>query len=108
HIKPKGAGFELDKELLVTSKDSWFRLSDVCVAPDGSVFLADWYDPGVGGHGMGDWTRGRIYRVTPKGHVGYKVSKVNLGTKEGILATLGSPNLAVRHVAMDRIRGMDR
>src|SRR6188768_2091529 len=73
HIKPKGAGYELEKENLVTSTDTWFRLSDVCVAPDGSLMLADWYDPGVGGHGMGDWTRGRIYRVTPKGHKGYKV-----------------------------------
>ncbi len=27
HIKPKGAGYELEKELLVTSTDNWFRLS---------------------------------------------------------------------------------
>src|SRR5262245_28909519 len=104
HIKPKGAGYELEKELLVTSTDSWFRLSDVCVGPDGSVFLADWYDPGVGGHGMGDWTRGRIFRVTPKGHVGYKVPRVDLGNDRGLLAGLGSPNLAARHMAADKIR----
>ena len=52
--KPKGAGYELDKEVLLTSSDNWFRPSDVCVAPDGSIFVADWYDRGVGGHGMGD------------------------------------------------------
>ena len=61
----------------------------MCVAPDGSVFVADWYDPGVGGHGMGDPTRGRIYRVTPKGHKGYKVPEVKLDTKEGVLDGLG-------------------
>ncbi len=72
--KPKGAGYELDKVNMLTSTDSWFRPSDICTAPDGSVFVADWYDPGVGGHGMGDWTRGRIYRVTPTGHKGYKVA----------------------------------
>ena len=55
-------------------------VSDVCVAPDGSVFVADWYDPGVGGHGMGDRTRGRIYRITPKGHKGYTVPEVKLDT----------------------------
>ena len=60
------------------------------------MFVADWYDPGVGGHGMGDTTRGRIYRVTPKGHKGYKVPEVKLDTKEGVLAALGSPNLATR------------
>ncbi|MFL5342810.1 MAG: PVC-type heme-binding CxxCH protein, partial [Gemmataceae bacterium] len=103
HIKPKGAGYELEKELLVTSSDTWFRLSDVCVAPDGSVMLADWYDPGVGGHGMGDWTRGRIYRVTPKGHKGYTVPKVDLESNDGVIATLGSPCLATRYLALQRL-----
>ena len=26
--------------------DNWFRPADVCVAPDGSLFVADWYDAG--------------------------------------------------------------
>jgi len=106
HIKPKGAGFELEKEVLVTSTDTWFRLSDCCVAPDGSVFLADWYDPGVGGHGMGDWTRGRIYRVTPKGQVGYTVPKVYVGAKHGIIEAIESPNLAVREMAASAVNAM--
>src|SRR5262245_26766908 len=82
--KPKGAGYELEKELLLTSSDNWFRPSDVCVAPDGSIFVADWYDPGVGGHGMGDITRGRVYRLTPAGHKEYKVPAVKLDTVDGI------------------------
>src|SRR5205823_6535255 len=56
----------------------------------------DWYDPGVGGHGMGDLTRGRIYRLAPKGSK-YVVPKVELKSKEGLLAALGSPCLAVRY-----------
>jgi putative membrane-bound dehydrogenase-like protein len=104
--KPKGAGYELDKELLLTSSDNWFRPSDVCVGPDGSIFVADWYDRGVGGHGMGDPTDGRIYRITPKGHKGYKVPEVKLDTKEGLLAALGSPNLAVRAAAFAKLREM--
>jgi putative membrane-bound dehydrogenase-like protein len=102
--KPKGAGYELEKENLLTSTDTWFRPSDVCVAPDGSVLVADWYDPGVGGHGMGDWTRGRIYRVMPKGHKGYMVPPVKLDTKEGVLAALGSPCLATRAMALDKYK----
>jgi putative heme-binding domain-containing protein len=90
--------------MVTNDKDSWFRPSDVCVAPDGSVMVADWYDPGVGGHGMGDWTRGRIYRVTPARHKGYKVPEVDLESKKGFLAALGSPNLAVRYMAMARCR----
>jgi putative membrane-bound dehydrogenase-like protein len=94
--KRKGAGYELDKEILLTSKDNWFRPSDVCVAPDGSIFVADWYDRGVGGHGMGDPFDGRIYRLTPKGHKGYTVPEVKLDTPEGVLAAFDSPNIAMR------------
>jgi putative membrane-bound dehydrogenase-like protein len=107
HLTPKGAGYDVDREDMVTNdKDSWFRPSDVCVAPDGSVFVADWYDPGVGGHGMGDWTRGRIYRVTPSGHKGYKVPEVDLKSDKGVLEALGSPCLATRYMAMAKIREM--
>jgi putative membrane-bound dehydrogenase-like protein len=104
HITPKGAGYEAEKEVLVTSSDNWFRLSDCCVAPDGSVMLADWYDPGVGGNGMGDWTRGRIYRVTPKGHKGYKVP--SLHTQEDVLGALGSPCAAARTMAKKHLKLM--
>jgi len=99
--KPKGAGYELDKALMLTSSDNFYRPSDVCTAPDGSVFVCDWYDPGVGGHGMGDWTRGRVYRLTPTGHKGYKVPEVKLDTKEGLLAGLTSPCISVRAAAME-------
>jgi putative membrane-bound dehydrogenase-like protein len=107
HMKPQGAGYEVEREDIVTSTDNWFRPSDICVAPDGSVFVADWYDPGVGGHGMGDTTRGRIYRLAPKGHQN-KVPKVDLKSKDGLLAALGSPNLAVRYMAVAKLGQMPR
>ena len=105
HLKPKGAGYDVDREDMVTSTDNWFRPSDICVAPDGSVFIADWYDPGVGGHGMGDTTRGRIYRLAPKGNK-YSVPKVDLRSKEGSRAALGSPNRAVHYVALAQFQKM--
>jgi putative membrane-bound dehydrogenase-like protein len=98
-VKPKGAGYEVDKIDLVTSTDTWFRPSDICVAPDGSVMIADWYDPGVGGHGMGDTTRGRIYRLTPKGLKGYSVPKVDVSTQRAAIATITSPCIASRNLA---------
>jgi putative membrane-bound dehydrogenase-like protein len=106
HLTPDGAGYAVDREDMVTSTDNWFRPSDVCVAPDGSVFVADWYDPGVGGHGMGDTTRGRLFRITPTGHKGYQIPEVNLKTTEGVLAALGSPNLAVRYMAMSHLKAL--
>ena len=79
-------------------KNNWFRPSDVCVAPDGSLFVADWYDPGVGGHGQRDSTRGRIFRVAPPG-VKYTMPKVDLRTVDGAIAALRSPNHATRYLA---------
>ncbi len=99
HLKPKGAGYDIDREDMVTSTDSYFRPSDVCIAPDGSVFISDWYDQGVGGHGVKNLEDGRIYRMAPKGHKG-SVSAVDVSTKKGLYAALGSPNLAVRSLAM--------
>src|SRR5947209_4880383 len=49
-----GAGYKAESVDLIKAGDSWFRPSDACVAPDGAVYIADWYDPGVGGHATGD------------------------------------------------------
>jgi putative membrane-bound dehydrogenase-like protein len=105
HLKPDGAGYAVDREDMVTSTDNWFRPSDICVAPDGSVFVADWYDPGVGGHGMGDTTRGRIYRLAPKGNKS-RVPTVDLTAGEGIVAALNSPALSVRYMAIQKVRSL--
>ncbi|MFM7019375.1 MAG: PVC-type heme-binding CxxCH protein, partial [Aquirufa sp.] len=65
--KAQGAGYSASILNLVEGvKDQWFRPADVTVAPDGSLFIADWYDPGVGGHQAGDQNKGRIYRISPK------------------------------------------
>ena len=67
-------------------------------APDGSVFVADWYDAGVGGHAFSDQTTGRIYRVAPKGHKSQK-AKADFATVEGLIAALKSPNIATQDAA---------
>jgi putative membrane-bound dehydrogenase-like protein len=102
-LKPNGAGYTVDREDIVNSSDTWFRPSDVCVAPDGSVFIADWYDPGVGGHGMGDIKQGRIYRLAPTGNKPAKMP-VDLQSKEGLLVALASPNLATRAAAITKLQ----
>jgi putative membrane-bound dehydrogenase-like protein len=104
-----GAGYKATTEDLLTSTDEWFRPSDVCVAPDGSVFVADWNDPGVGGHNMGDrdlsTMRGRVYRLAPPGHK-YSVPKLNYKSAEGCVAALQSPNLAARYLAWNELHKM--
>jgi len=99
-VKKDGAGYTATTLPVVTgTKDKWFRPSDVKVAPDGSLIIADWYDPGVGGHAAGDLNRGRLFRVTPKGHAGYKVPAYKFDTIENCIEALKSPTPSVRYVA---------
>jgi len=102
HLEPRGAGFAAESESIVEGGDQWFRPSDVCVAPDGSLIVADWYDPGVGGHGMGDTQKGRIFRVAPKGSK-WVVPTVDFSTVSGAVAALASPNLCTRATALERL-----
>src|SRR5262249_14670177 len=62
------------------------------VAPDGALFVTDWYDPLTGGHAMGDpqGAHGRIYRLAagknkPGGPKG------GLDTPQGVKAAVRAP-----------------
>jgi putative membrane-bound dehydrogenase-like protein len=93
--QPDGAGYKAEiVNVMQGVKDKWFRPSDVCVAPDGSLIVADWYDPGVGGHGMGDTGRGRLFRVTVKGKEKYKPFDTRLlgNWHRAAMTSLTSPN----------------
>ena len=102
--KKSGAGYSAEiVNILKGERDQWFRPADVCVAPDGSLIIADWYDPGVGGHAAGDQVKGRIYRVAPVGSK-YTIPKYDYATVAGAIAALQNPNLAVRHHAFTALQ----
>lgn len=97
--KEAGAGFSAKiVDVLKGARDDWFRPSDVCVAPDGSLFVGDWYDPGVGGHRMGDVEKGRIYRIAPP-NTPYKVPKLDLQKPQEAVKGVTNPCQAVRYLA---------
>lgn len=100
-MEKDGAGFKCVEtvEILKGMRDNWFRPADVCVAPDGSLFVSDWYDPGVGGHAQGDTGRGRIFRVAPKGKK-YEVPKVEWTKSEGLIEAFTNPCQSVRFNAV--------
>ncbi len=115
----KGAGFELKRRDLITSmqestegyvwndidddKRKWFRPSDVAVGTDGSIYIADWYDPVVGGHQMMDSIGyGRIYRLTPKGKQ-LKSPAIDLATTKGQIAALLNPAINVRNLGFQKL-----
>jgi putative membrane-bound dehydrogenase-like protein len=94
----KGAAFRTDYKVLLASDDPWFRPVDMTAAPDGSVFVADWYDAGVGGHAFRDQTTGRIYRVAPKGKKA-EARPADFSSVPGLIAALRSPVLATQDAA---------
>ena len=83
------------------SSKSFFFPTDISVAPDGSVFICDFYN---------DTTRrvtnvsGSIYRVYRKGKKRYRLPKVDLDTIEGLLNVLKSPNASIRWVAFHKLK----
>lgn len=108
-VENSGAGYTAKSVDLISTTDNWFRPSDVCVAPDGSVYVADWNDAGVGGHNMADQKledmTGRVYRVAPKGHRA-TAPKLDLKSASGAVAALQSPNQATRYLAWQALRAM--
>ncbi len=118
----EGAGFKMERFDFLTSNperkwagadfkgrsnrdlNTWFRPSDVCVGPDGAIYVADWFDPRVGGHGTQDRTlSGTIYRIAPKGFQA-SVPELDLSTTDGQVAALKSPAINTRYLGFTRLK----
>ena len=101
-----GAAMELGKrsEILSSPEDALFRPSDVVVGADGALYVADWYDSGVGGHNDKDeTTSGSIYRIAPKGFKS-AIAKPTGDTITDAIALLKSPAVHVRHTGFNRLK----
>lgn len=102
---PEGAGFKLERFSFLNShtqsaKARWFRPSDVAVGADGALYVADWFDPAVGGHKMSDrGGSGTIYRIAPRGFKP-RNPRLDLDSIDGMVAALQSPAVHVRALAI--------
>ncbi|GAB3316958.1 hypothetical protein GCM10027299_07820 [Larkinella ripae] len=94
-----GAGYRAATRNVLKSSQQWFRPVDVSVAPDGSVLVADWYDPGIGGGTAADARKGRIYRISYGKNRVYRSPKLRFDTPETATEALKNPNWAVRRRA---------
>lgn len=126
--EPQGATYKLDRTDWMTSNTSGefdgadftggvkkeearkegspllFRPSDVAVGADGAVYVTDWFDPRVGGHGDQDEScSGTIYRIAPK-NFRPRNPAVDLNTIPGCIAALRSPAVNVRWTGFDGLK----
>jgi putative membrane-bound dehydrogenase-like protein len=100
-----GYGVKGGNRTFVSNKgDDYFRPDDICTAPDGSLYLSDWYDGGVGGHAYNDRDRGRIFLLRPKGKKPQRIGKPGpyASVAEAVEA-LKNPNLATQYLARERL-----
>ncbi|MBX2924654.1 MAG: c-type cytochrome [Chitinophagaceae bacterium] len=85
-------------------KEKWFRPSDVTIGTDGAIYVADWYDPVVGGHQMQDTLNfGRIYRITPKNKK-LTAPRIDLSNTAGQIDALKNPAVNVRFLAFEALK----
>ena len=93
-----GAAFRSEYHVLLKSDDSWCRLVDAAVAPDGSLYVCDWYDAGVGGNRLSDQDSGRVYRLKPAGSKP-RAQPPDFASLTGQIEALQSPNVTTRFAA---------
>ena len=80
-----------------------FRPSDVCIGPDGAIYVADWFDPRVGGHGTRDTGQtGAIYRIAPK-DAKLSIPNFDINTIAGQIEALKNPSPNVREIGRARL-----
>lgn len=117
----QGAGFDLSDRIRFASSvrettknyrwsavdqdtTKWFRPSDVAVGTDGAIYIADWYDPIVGGHAMHDSTGyGRIYRISPADQ-SLTCPQLDFSDVEDQIEAFLNPAIHVRHTAFNILK----
>lgn len=111
-LEEKDSSFSATEvEPIVSSTDPNFRPADIEVAPDGSIYFADWHNPIIGHmqHNLRDPSRdrnhGRMYRVRYEGRELLKPEKIAGEPIDKLLTLLESKDDRVRHRARIELSG---
>lgn len=103
--RPRGATFEtLEKDDILVSGDKSFRPVYIVNAPDGSLFVGDFYEHyiahGQNYQGQIDPTTGRAYRLRGKNSTLEKDINLEKKSTDQLIAILGHANKWHRHTAI--------
>ena len=104
-VKPDRSSFETkDLGPVASSTDTWFRPVDIKPAPDGSLFVADFYEAKIahGGHNDGviDRDTGRVYRLASKDAKFHKQSDLGKKSSAELIELLKQDNRWQRETAL--------
>ncbi len=92
--------------LITCENNPLFRPSDIMVGADGALYLADWYDNGVGGHRAADASHsGTIYRIAPKGFQSKIPAQLDSPLEDAI-SLLKSPSPNVRYTGFKQLEAL--
>jgi len=111
-IMDDGTGYKTKwRQDLVVSSDPCYRPVDLEFAPDGSLYIIDWYNPLIGHmqHSARDPNRdhshGRIYRITYPGLPLVKPAKIAGASVAQLLENLKLPEYRTRYRTQRELRG---
>ena len=99
---------------LITSTDRNFRPVDMEIAPDGSLYVADWHNILIGHmqHNardpLRDHVHGRIYRVTYPSRPLLTPAKIDGASISELLENLKQPEYRTRYRTRRELRGRDK
>jgi putative heme-binding domain-containing protein len=108
-VTPDGSSVQTrDLGPVVRSSDSWFRPVDIKPGPDGSLYVADFYEEKIAhlNHNAGtiDRDTGRIYRLARKDATYHKPADLSKKSSRDLVELLNSDNRWERQTAL-RILG---
>jgi putative membrane-bound dehydrogenase-like protein len=95
-MEPNGSTFKASHggDLLIAN-DTWFRPVDLTLGPDGSVYVADWYDKRASHlDPIDNWdkTNGRVYKIEYKGTKPVPPFDLRTKTSAELVELLKHPN----------------
>jgi putative heme-binding domain-containing protein len=102
-----------EKPDFIVSTDPWFRPVSFALSPDGSIYMADFYNKIIGHyevpltHPGRDHTSGRIWRIVPPPSTTAAVkqypSDFSTLSVDGLIDALAHPNITARMLATDQL-----